>query len=178
MTVRKKASAMTVAEQQRYISVITTLNSGSAPTAYGTLVGFHADMSHNMYGSMGPVGRQRFLAWHRDFLLKLEQQMQAVDTSALIPYWNWSVNRALPPWIVGFTPTVKVPAVGGMPGMGGMGSMPAKTVKVNGRRTPRSVCLPPLRSVASMRTPPWTTPSSRPCWRAITTSCTDGWAEP
>jgi hypothetical protein len=32
---------------------------------------------HNVHGSMGFVGRQRFLPWHRVYLLRLEEAMQA-----------------------------------------------------------------------------------------------------
>src|SRR5712691_4377972 len=114
-TIRKSAFALTAAEQNLYISGINQLNSGPTPTAYARLVADHRDMSHRMHGNMGPVGRQRFLSWHRDYLLKLEQQMQALNPAAFIPYWRWSVNRALPPWLTNVLPTVVVPAGGGMP---------------------------------------------------------------
>ncbi len=70
-----------------------------------------------MHGSMGPVGRQRFLSWHRDFLVTLEKEMQRIDSLAFIPYWKWSKDRAIPSWIAGFLPTVVVPPVGGMGSM-------------------------------------------------------------
>lgn len=40
----------------------------------------------------GPV----FLAWHRMFLLCLEQQLQRVtaDTDAGLPYWDWAADGA------------------------------------------------------------------------------------
>src|SRR5712691_12070504 len=65
-TIRKSAFALTAAERNLYISVITQLNSGPTPTPYGQLVADHRDMSHRMHGNMGPGGRQRFLSWHRD----------------------------------------------------------------------------------------------------------------
>jgi len=109
MTLRKNAAAMTAAEQQLYVATIQQLVQNGT---YGTLVSHHADMSHNMHGSMGPVGRQRFLTWHRDYLLKLEQAMQAVNPACFVPYWKWSVNRAIPAWLVGLLPTVAVPTQG------------------------------------------------------------------
>ena len=77
MAVRKKATAMTAAEKKRFRDVITALIGNGT---YGQLASFHADMSHNMHGSMGGAGRQRFLPWHRIYLLKLEQAMQAIDS--------------------------------------------------------------------------------------------------
>lgn len=109
MTVRKRASAMSVAERNRFINVINQLILSGF---YGPFVANHADMMHRMHGSMGPVGRQRFLPWHRLYLLKLEQAMQAIDPQAFIPYWRWTKDRAVPSWMVNFRPTVAVPGFG------------------------------------------------------------------
>jgi hypothetical protein len=65
MTTRKTAGALSAGEQQRYINVITHLNSGANPTPYAPLASFHANMSHNMHSGMGPmgvIGVQRFLS--------------------------------------------------------------------------------------------------------------------
>lgn len=138
-TIRKSALALTALERARYITVITKLNSGPAPTQYATFVAHHRDMGHNMHGGMGPVGKQRFLSWHRDFLLKLEQQMQIIDPAAFIPYWRWSRNRAVPPWLAATLPTVMVPAAGGMP-----------AINVNVNRSPHSPSgLPTAAQIAS-----------------------------
>lgn len=110
-TIRKSAFALTPAEKNRYIAVIKLLLAAPG-NPYGKLVAIHADMSHNMHGSMGAVGRQRFLPWHRRYLLDLEKQMQAIDPLCFIPYWKWSVNRAIPPWIANFKPRVTVPGSG------------------------------------------------------------------
>ena len=100
---------MTVAEQARFIQVINHLNSVGS---YGKFVAIHADMMHRMHSSMGPIGRERFLPWHRRYLLMLEREMRAIDPQAFIPYWRWTADRALPPWMVTFRPTVSIPGVG------------------------------------------------------------------
>ncbi len=105
-TVRKSAGALSPAEQQRYQTTVTQLIESGA---YGELVRIHGDMSHDQHGSMGPTGAQRFLPWHRDFLLQLERQMQALDAAAFVPYWDWTVERGLPPWMANFRPSVIVP---------------------------------------------------------------------
>ncbi len=114
MTDRKSAFELTANEQNLFLQVITTMNSGPDPTLYAKFVGIHADMRHRMHVQMGggAVGRQRFLPWHRDFLLKFEAAMQNIKHEAFIPYWHWSVDRALPPWLVNFDFTVIVPATG------------------------------------------------------------------
>lgn len=109
MGIRKNAANLNLVERRLYIDVINRL---IANGAYGRFVSFHVDMSHNMHGSMGPVGRQRFLPWHRLYLRKLEQEMEAIDARCIIPYWRWSVNRAVPGWMAGFRPTVRVPNFG------------------------------------------------------------------
>ncbi len=72
---------MTPAERNRYIDVINKLILSGF---YGPFVAIHGDMMHRMHGSMGPVGRQRFLPWHRLYLMKLEHAMQAIDPLAFI----------------------------------------------------------------------------------------------
>ena len=113
MTTRKSAAALSAAEGTRYLNVITQLINSSANT-YGKLVAIHGKMSYHMHdtdmmGNLDPIGQQKFLPWHRKYLLKLEQAMQAVDPASFIPYWDWTTQRKVPPWIAGFTPTVKVP---------------------------------------------------------------------
>ena len=106
MAIRKKATKMTTAEKKRFRDVITAL---IADGTYGTLVSFHADMSHYMHGSMGAEGRERFLPWHRLYLLRLEQAMQSLDPLAFIPYWNWLSQRSIPSWLRTFMPRVLIP---------------------------------------------------------------------
>lgn len=63
---------------------------------------------------MGPVAAQRFLPWHRLYLLKIEQMGQAIDPQFFIPYWKWTSQRKVPPWIANFKPTIKVPGINRM----------------------------------------------------------------
>lgn len=111
MAVRKNALAMTAVEQNRFIYVMNTLiNAPGDPNSFGDIVGFHRDMANNMHASMGLVGAQRFLPWHRAYLLKLEWLGQLIDPAFFIPYWDWSAAGAsVPAWFSGFGPiTVKV----------------------------------------------------------------------
>ena len=102
---RKNQSEMTNEEKGRFLNGIQTLISNGQ---YGPHVSHHADMSHNMHGSMGPIGVQRFLPWHRVYLFELEQMLQVFDPQIFIPYWDWSVDRSIPYWLQNFTPTVIV----------------------------------------------------------------------
>jgi tyrosinase len=77
---------------------------------YKTIINIHADMSHNMHGSMGPVGMLRFLAWHRRYILEFERTLVAADkvlrpgaaSPVCLPYWHWV--DPFPEWLDGFMP--------------------------------------------------------------------------
>jgi tyrosinase len=108
MATRKRASQLTPTEEQRYVSGVNTLIQNGS---YGRLVAIHADMQHMQHGSMGPIGRERFLPWHRDFLLKFEQQLQALDAQAFVPFWQWTDDRTVPSFLAAVLPVVSVPGV-------------------------------------------------------------------
>jgi len=105
MAVRKRATKMTSTDKKRFRDVISAL---IANGSYGRVVRDHAGMSHKMHHHMGAVGLQRFLPLHRVFLLRLEQAMQAIDPLSFIPYWRWTSQRSVPPWLSEFLPTVTV----------------------------------------------------------------------
>jgi len=61
---------------------------------------YHADRvhGHRMYGSIaGPVGYDRFLHWHRAYLLECEDALREIDPAITIPYWEWLASERIPP---------------------------------------------------------------------------------
>lgn len=38
---------------------------------------------------MGDLGYARFLPWHRAYLIMFERELQSLDSSLSIPYWDW-----------------------------------------------------------------------------------------
>ena len=70
------SSGLSLAEQTAFKGAIVQLVEEGK---YLELTQIHADMSHNMHGSMGEVGLYRFLAWHRRYLLGFERELQRVD---------------------------------------------------------------------------------------------------
>lgn len=87
------------------------INAPGDPNPYGIMVGHHANHVHNMHPFMGTVAAQRFLPWHRVYVLKIEQMGQAIDPLFFIPYWKWTTQRKVPPWLASFKPTIKVPGI-------------------------------------------------------------------
>jgi len=92
-----------------FISAIKTLEEDGKK--FSQLVSVHSDMSHNMH-TMGnivqattgditvPTGTQRFLPWHRQYLLEFEKLLQSIYPDLYIPYWNWTTNRNIPPRLI------------------------------------------------------------------------------
>ncbi len=103
LVTRKNQKDLSGEEKNLFMSVIDELvQSGQ----YNIHVNHHPVMSHRMHGLMsGFIGYERFLYWHRVFLLKLEGMMRAIDQRVFIPYWNWVDDREFPEWLKDFTPT-------------------------------------------------------------------------
>jgi len=99
---RKDQADLTEYERQRLVCAWDVLNANGT---LGSLVDIHSDIAHN------PHGTQRFLPWHRVYLVKLEQALRAVHPDVVLPYWDWTnpSEQAVPPWLLGVTPTVVTP---------------------------------------------------------------------
>ncbi len=50
---------------------------------------------HHMGMGMPGEGRN-FLAWHREYLLRMEERLRKVEPDVTIPYWNWVDDRRIP----------------------------------------------------------------------------------
>ncbi len=86
-----------------YITSIENIAQGPSPT-YMEFVQVHevaADLidhtghswgAHRMAGHDG----RNFLAWHREYLAKLETRLMIINPLVTIPYWNWVEDRAIP----------------------------------------------------------------------------------
>lgn len=99
---RKDQAKLSAQEQQRFLCALSVLIQNGT---FGQLVAIHADMSHMMHGT------QRFLPWHRIYLIQLEKALQAAHPDVSIPYWDWTQapEQSVPPWLQGFTPSVPTP---------------------------------------------------------------------
>jgi hypothetical protein len=67
---------------------------------YAELAAIHANMTvHRMHSMHGAVGTQRFLPWHRLYLLKCEKLLQTYEPLVRIPYWDYANDRERPDWV-------------------------------------------------------------------------------
>jgi hypothetical protein len=99
---------LSAAQRQQFNDAIQQAH---ADGSYQALAAVHADMSHTMHSNMGPVGKQRFLPWHRVYLLMMENLLRSKKSGLTIPYWNYAEDKARPDW-VWRPPPVQRPAPG------------------------------------------------------------------
>jgi tyrosinase len=99
---RKDQKNFSATEWNTFIDAIEAIAApGAASPTYKEFVDVHVKaMTHaghewGVHTMMGMKGRN-FLAWHREYLAKLEARLMLVNPLVTIPYWNWTVNRAIP----------------------------------------------------------------------------------
>jgi tyrosinase len=103
---RKNQKTLTATEWSVFISALNTIASpGAQSPTYQEFVNVHdaaMDMNnhaahswgvHTMSGMVGV----NFLAWHREYLAKLEARLILVNPLVVIPYWDWVNDRTIPP---------------------------------------------------------------------------------
>lgn len=110
MKIRKSTSAMTSVEKTKFKNAVNSLLADPS-NPYGKLVAIHGNMMHNQHG-MNAVGTQRFLPWHRVYLLRFEEAIQSKDPTCFLPYWDWTSTASVPTWIRTLKPTVFIPGAG------------------------------------------------------------------
>ena len=111
---RRDQAMLSPVEQERFLCA---LNIRIADGSFGQLVNVHADMTHHMHDMAAPgdptgaIGQQRFLPWHRVYLLIFEQLLEGVHPDVTLPYWDWTKagEESIPAWLAGYTPTVPTP---------------------------------------------------------------------
>ena len=67
---------------------------------YQPLADIHANRRHRMHTMhSGAVGTQRFLPWHRLYLLLCENLLSTYEPSVRIPYWDYANDHERPDWV-------------------------------------------------------------------------------
>jgi tyrosinase len=89
MGVRKNASTLTADEKARFIAAVLQVKANGR---YDQYVLQHRDLFE-----IGIHNNPIFLPWHREFLHQLELDLQSVDPTVSIPYWDWTVDRSIGP---------------------------------------------------------------------------------
>lgn len=82
MGCRKNLTRLTLTERQAYINALLQLKANGDYDKYVTM--HQGALPH---GHGGPA----FFPWHREYLRRFEQELQAIDPSVNLPYWDWTV---------------------------------------------------------------------------------------
>lgn len=85
MLCRKNQATLTAGEKARFVAAVLALK---ADGTWDQFVAIH-DAAH-MDAHRGPA----FLPWHREYLRRLESELQRIDSSVTLPYWDWSVDNS------------------------------------------------------------------------------------
>ena len=51
---------------------------------------------HQPFNAVAAHGGPAFLPWHREYLMRFESALQAVDANVTIPYWDSTIDQPLP----------------------------------------------------------------------------------
>lgn len=89
MGVRKNASTLSAAEKASFIAAVLQVKANGR---YDQYVIQHRDLFE-----VGIHGNAIFLPWHREFLLQFELDLQRVDPTVSLPYWDWTADRSTGP---------------------------------------------------------------------------------
>lgn len=109
LRVRKNQKDMTTIEWDIFLCTLDALTTaGAVSPTYAEFVDIHRRAMDTGVGmawgahEMGPgMDGRNFLAWHREYLAKLEARLMAINPLVTIPYWNSVVDRAIPAALTG-----------------------------------------------------------------------------
>jgi tyrosinase len=100
--VRKNQAQLTSEQWDAFIGAVNALHgNAAAPPRYRQFVQVHVDamspegMAWSVHSMPGMVGTN-FLAWHRQFLFRLERRLRRVESRVTLPYWDWIADPAIP----------------------------------------------------------------------------------
>jgi tyrosinase len=104
MNLRKNQANMTTAEKKAFVNAVLALKKKPSrldpetPSRYDDYVQLHMDAMMAMdpanqtlgWAHLGPA----FLPWHRYYIRQFELDLQAIDPSVTLPYWDWTVDNS------------------------------------------------------------------------------------
>jgi tyrosinase len=97
LRVRPNAATLSSAQKAAYVNAILALKQQPSPwiqglSTYDTFVLWHRD-AFDCGLNAAHMGAA-FLPWHRQYLKLFEEQLQAVDPTVSLAYWDWTVDDA------------------------------------------------------------------------------------
>ena len=85
MRCRKNQSTLTAQEKARFVAAVLALKANGT---YDQYVALHVNNMPSAH--QGPA----FFPWHRELLRRFELDLQAIDSTVTLPYWNWTIDNS------------------------------------------------------------------------------------
>jgi hypothetical protein len=94
MRIRKNQNKLSDTERKAFVDAVKTLKYNPPPGVhkYDDFISLHKTVFEAQFsaGHNGPG----FLPWHREFLLRFELALQAINPCVSVPYWDWTVDNS------------------------------------------------------------------------------------
>ncbi|KAI9297861.1 Di-copper centre-containing protein, partial [Neoconidiobolus thromboides FSU 785] len=87
---RPEIRELSATQVRRFTSAIQQLRNQGGLDIYEQLSGYHYNFAENAHGVPA------FFPWHREFLRRFELELQKIDSSIILPYWDWSMDSQSP----------------------------------------------------------------------------------
>ncbi len=84
MGCRKNVARLTPTERTAFVNAVLALKADGRYDPYVT-----QHQGAGIHGHNGPA----FFPWHREYLIRFENDLQSVDPSVNIPYWDWTADN-------------------------------------------------------------------------------------
>ena len=96
MGCRKNQATLTGPEKAAFVNAVLALKQAPSQMGlanrYDDYVQMHVDSMTG--GNNWAHRRPAFLPWHREYLRRFEQDLQAIDPTVNLPYWDWTVDNS------------------------------------------------------------------------------------
>lgn len=107
MRTRKNVKSLTETEKTNFVSAVLALKKKPS-TLHPGITGFnryddYVEVHRSALNSAAWAhGGPAFLPWHREFILQFENDLQSIDASVTLPYWDWTDTSAASPLTADF----------------------------------------------------------------------------
>ena len=85
--VRKDANKLTTDERDRFLTALDSLNTAGGFSTFNDIHSVASTAQDEAHSA--DLAQPAFAPWHRALILQFERELQKIDPSVTLPYWNW-----------------------------------------------------------------------------------------
>ena len=90
MILRKEIRSLTPNELLKLRRAMIIFQNNNGTGSYIDLAGYHG-IPKQLCG----YRNEFFLAWHRIYIARFEQELRKIDNAVFLPFWNWTSTQSL-----------------------------------------------------------------------------------